>query len=400
MGFGAIIATGDDNTLLSDALNDCLIEVRVEQSLDEPARFGIRVREDFSAGEPMAAGAPELKKERIVTIAVKTDTGVIGLVRGPITDSSAQYTLGGPGSWYEVHGTDRRIELSRQCYQHAWEGRASDAAQKIILSNNFEPDVQDTDKNYTQNTQTLNQRGTDLDFLKTLAKENGYFFWISLDVSLQGSAGGGLGGIGLPGLPGGSGTLQVTEKAHFKTSPFRSAGPGGLPSIVSIKLVPSVDPAIRAGVGDDCANNVTGFQVKEDVERPNTASIAAVDDKSLNADSTTADDPQSAIGTNGKTLTDATGLQRSLCVTSAGNAEDVRTRAQAALADTGWFITATASTTAHMLKGIVQPHDIVAVQAVGSRYSGPFRVKKVTHVITPSDHYMDLELQSNAFSEK
>jgi hypothetical protein len=388
MSFGAIIATSDDNALLSAALTDCLIEVRVEQSLDEPTRFGLRVREDFSAGEPMAASAPELKKERVVTIAVQSNGGIIGLVRGPITDSQSQFTLGGPGSWFEVHGGDRRIELSRQCFQHAWEGRASDAARQIISGHGFDPDVQDTDHNYTRATQTLNQRGTDLDFLKTIARENGFFFWISLGVQLQ--------GFGL-----GSTSLQVAETGHFKTSPFRALGPGGVPpSVSAIKLVPDATPTIRAGAGGDCGNNVTSFQAHEDVERPNTANITAVDDKSLDSPSTTASDPQSALANNGKTLTDVTGLQRSLCVTGAGNAEDVRNRAQAALADTGWYITANASTTVHMLGGVLQPHDVVAVAAVGSRYSGPFRVRKVTHVITPADHFMDIELQSNANLEK
>jgi hypothetical protein len=387
MGFGAVIATGDNNSLLSDALTDCLIEVRIEQSLDEPARFGVRIREDFHAGQPMAAGASELARDRLMTIAVKTNSGLVGLVRGPICDSQSQFTLGGPGSWYEVHGTDRRIVLGRECFQHAWEGKASDAAQQIINSKGFKPDVQDTDRSYGRKTQTLNQRGTDLDFLKTIAKENGFFFWITLDVVQQPS-------------PLGGGSLSVTENAHFRTSPQRSAGPGGIPAAIStIKLVPTVAPTIRAGVGDECGNNVTAFQVREDVERPSSANISAIDDKSLKSNSNTASDPNSALSANGKTLTDVTGPKRTLCVTAAGNANDVLTRAQAALSDTGWFITATASTTAHMLGGVLQPHDIVSVEAVGTRYSGPYRVRKVTHVITPSDHYMDLEMQSNSTSE-
>jgi hypothetical protein len=125
-----------------------------------------------------------------------------------------------------------------------------------------------------------------------------------------------------------------------------------------------------------------------------------VDQASLNSDRTSASNPQGGIqASGGSTLTDVTGLQRSLCVTSAGNAEEVRSRASAALADAGWFITATASSTAHMLKGVLQPHDVIAVQGVGSRHSAAFRVKKVTHVITPSDHYMDIELQGNSHAE-
>ena len=297
---------------------------------------------------------------------------------------SRESTLGGPGSWYEVHGSDRRIELSRQCFQHAWEGRASDAARTILSGYGFEPDIQDTNKSYSKDTETLNQRATDLDFLKTVAKENGFFFWLTYDVARE-------------GLASPAGQLSVTETAHFSTSPFRALGPSGIPpSIAGLQLAPTGAPSIRAGADNsDCGNNVTAFSVQEDVERPNKANAKAIDVKSVSTDSTSATDPQSGLAAGGQGLTDVTGLERTLCVTSAGNAEDVRTRAEAALADTGWFLSARLSTTAHMLKGVLQPHDVVEVTGIGPRHSIPFRVKKVTHVITPADHHIDAELQSN-----
>ena len=386
MGFGAIIATGTGNAPLGADIADCLIEVRIEQSLDEPTRYGVRVREDIADGKPMAAGVPALQVEQMLTIAVQLeDDSMLCLVRGPITDTTSQYTLGGPGSWYEVHGSDRRVELSRQCFQHAWEGRASDAASSIISGYGFDPDIQDTSKSYSTSTETLNQRATDLDFLKTIAKDNGYFFWLSYDLAPQ-------------GLPSPGGQLSVTEKAHLKTSPFRAQGPGGiLPSIAGLKLVPTGDMQIKAGADNsDCGNNVTAFTVKEEAEKPTSADVTAIDTRGVNSDTSSASDPNSPLAQGGQALTDVTGLKRTLCVTGAGNAEDVRGRAQAALSDTGWFVTATASTTAHMLKGVLQPHDIVEVVGVGPQHSIPFRVKKVTHVITPSDHYMDLEMQSNS----
>ena len=388
MGFGAIIASGPSNALLRAELVDCLIEVRVEQSLDEPTRYGVRVREDFNAGDLMAARAPEFAKDTILTIAVEDENNeLVGLVRGPITDSTFEMTLGGPGSWYEVHGSDRRIELARDAYQYVWEGLASSAVDTILKSNGFKPDVQDTVRHYDKKTQTLNQHGTDLDLLKAIARENNYFFWISLHATRQ------------PALLG-DGMLSVTETACFKTSPYRSVAAGSIPpSIPVLTLVPSVKPVIRAGVGSHCGNNVTSFQVKEDVERPTMANIAALDQRSLSIDTGTAGDTSTAAAKGGRMLGDVTGLKRALVVTAAGDASDVTARAQAALADTGWFITATASTTAHMLGGVLQPHDIVVVEAIGRRYSVPFRVRKVTHVITASDHYMDLELQGNSHLE-
>ena len=387
MSFGALVGTGSGNTLLSATLAECLIEIRIEQSIDAPTRFGIRVREDISEGEPMARASEELKADRMVTVAVPGSDGLICLVRGPITDAQTQYTLGGPGSFHQVQGTERLIEMGRECYQHAWEGRASDAAKRILGSNGYSADVQDTDKNYGASTETLNQRGTDLDFLRTIAKENGFFLWVSSEASLAGTET--------------SGSLNVTETAHFKTSPERALGPGGAPpSIASISLAPNVKPSIRAGASDECANNVTRFEAREDVERPTSATVVGIDASSVKQEKNDADDKDDAIGQGEHKLTDVTGLKRTLCVTGAGSANDVKTRAAAALADAGWFITATASTTAYMLGGVLQPHDIVQVEGIGSRHSGPYRVRKVTHVINAADHFMDLELQRNTHGEK
>src|SRR5262245_50811979 len=144
MGFGAIIASGEKNELLRDDLVDCLIEVRVEQSLDEPARFAVRFQEDISNGEPMIMKAPELQCEQMITIAVQVGDAIKCLVRGPITEVKCSAKLGGPGSWYEARGQDRRIELDRECFRRAWTGRASEAAQAILSQKFDRADVQET----------------------------------------------------------------------------------------------------------------------------------------------------------------------------------------------------------------------------------------------------------------
>ena len=115
MGLGAIIAFGEENELLASDLFDCITEVRVEQTLDAPIHFAIRFQEDLEDGEPRVRQTPELQAEQILTIAVETEDEIKCLVRGPITETKASTTLGGPGSWYEVRGQDRRVEMSRVC---------------------------------------------------------------------------------------------------------------------------------------------------------------------------------------------------------------------------------------------------------------------------------------------
>jgi hypothetical protein len=119
MGFGAIIASGEKNILLRDDLTGCIVEAHIEQFLDEPTRFALRFEDDPSHGEPMVMQAPELQCEQMITIAVQVGDAIKCLVRGPITDVRSSVQLGGAGSWYEVRGQDRRIELDRQHLYHA-----------------------------------------------------------------------------------------------------------------------------------------------------------------------------------------------------------------------------------------------------------------------------------------
>jgi len=66
------------------------------------------------------------------------------------------------------------------------------------------------------------------------------------------------------------------------------------------------------------------------------------------------------------------------------------------LTEAGWFVEAAASTTAHMLGGVLMPHDVIEVEGLGPVHSGPYQVKAVTHVINAADHFMDIELRRNA----
>src|SRR5207253_8407172 len=133
----------------------------------------------ISNGEPMIMQAPELQYEQMITIAVQVGDAIKCLVHGPITDVKCSVTLGGPGSWYEVRGQDRRVELDRQYFYHAWTGLASEAAQAILSRQKFATDVDKTKIVYGapragggQVTQTLNQRSTDAAFIRQIARQN------------------------------------------------------------------------------------------------------------------------------------------------------------------------------------------------------------------------------------
>jgi phage protein D len=379
MGFGAIIASGDNNELLPEDLMCCATEVRVEQFLDEPTRFAIRFQEDLEDGEPHVMQAPELQREQIITIAVEQDGALVCLVRGPITERKSSITLGGPGSWYEIRGIDRRVEMSRVCYQRCWEGRASEVVSQIFGLYGFEPDVQETTRVYEESTGTLNQRATDQDFVKSLARRNNLCFWISAtaEVDFTGSA------------------LTVEETAHFTPSPPRPEG-GISTEVPDVSLVPNTDVVMRVNVTKEKCQNVTGFELNENAELPTSFNGAAIDDRSVEAQTTSAQDDQPPLVDGGESLPSIAIAERTLCLTIAGNQEELQIRSESALTEAGWFVTASASTTAHMLQGVLQPHDVIQVEGLGTRDSGAYQVSAVTHTINAADHHQEVQLRRNS----
>jgi hypothetical protein len=386
MGLGAIIATGEENELLSSELFDCITEVRVEQTLDEPIRFAIRFQEDLQDGEPRVRQAPELQAEQIIAIAVETGDEIKCLVRGTITETKGSTMLGGPGSWYEVRGQDRRVEMSRVCARRAWTGRASEVAESILSSHAFTPQTQETTRVYEENTGTLNQRSSDLDFIRQLARANNLSFWISYECQS--------GGLN----PLAASSLTIEEVANFTSSPPRPEGGLDVP-IPHIPLVASTDVAFRLNVEPGGSQTVSSFELNSDTERPTQFSGSAVDDRSVRTETTAAEDTQPPIFQGGDSLPSLAPSERMVCLTVAGNQEELQTRSQAALTDAGWFVTATAKTTAYMLAGVVQPHDVVPVEGLGTRDSGDYQVSAVTHIINAADHHMEMQLRRNSLGK-
>jgi hypothetical protein len=389
MGFGAIITSGENNKLMREDLVDCITEVRVEQFLDRSTLFAIRFQEDFSGGEPRIQLAPELGCNQIIAIAVKVGGEIKCLVRGPITTREWSAMLGGPGSWYEIRGRDRRVELDRQPQRDTWSGLESDAAATILKRRKFSRTcIQETDKFYgagSQNgkytTETLNQLETDEEFLRQIARRNGMCFWIDYDCRRN-------------GLDPSGDSLKIDEIANLRSSPLRPDARTSL-DCKGGNLNRKVNFALRINVDKDKCPNVTAFNIMEDHERPTIFKGRAIDLKTAKMNSTDAKNLQPLLAKGGNTP-DKCNLERNIWVTTAGDIVDTRRKASSALTGAGWFVNATASSTAHMLGGVLLPHDEIKVEGLGNDHSGDYQVRRVTHVINAADHFMDFKLRRNS----
>ena len=379
MGFDLLIAGGTNNRLFSDDLLSCVVEVRVEQTLDQPTQFAVRFQDDVEEGRLKKASLPELQIGQLVTIAVdKGGDQYICLCRGPILEHESTMTRGGPGSSLTVIGPDRRDELAREIREQNWTGRASDVARMLLSEVYQAADVQQTEDVYDDNGNALPQRANDLEFLTKLAADNGFHFWIRYSDTAEAPPSG----------------LTLVETAQWKSSPpLADAAPTGLPPILPLS---DNSLTLRYNVPRDQCPNLTRFELSTDGTRPSEVSTATRNLTDGGEDPVEVSDQAAPMGGSGQRLPERA-PKRQMATRPQGNAQDVRRRNQAALRDAGFFVSAEISTTRHLLKNVLEPHLVVAVEGIGGANARtPFRVKQVTHVINGIGHFMDATIETNA----
>jgi hypothetical protein len=378
MGFDVLLAGGTTNRLFGEDLMGCLVEVRIEQSLSEPTKFAVRFLDDIEDGKMVKASVPELKIGQLIAVAVDNGEGYAGLVRGPILRTKAQMTLGGPGSSFQVEGIDRRDELSRDFKEGNWTGRASDVAMLMLTPIYPGADVGGTTEMHDPMGNPLPQRGSDLDFLKKNAAENGFHFWVTYE--------------GVAEIPGG--TLTMREVAHWKESPpLQDGSPVGAPPVIPLGDSPTT---IRYHVPQDQCPNITKFDLSRDGDAPNQVRTATQNTTDGGQDAVTETDPAAPLGGQGQTAASSQ-IPRFLPPRPQGNAQATRTINQAVLREAGFYVKAEVATTRYLLGSVLEPHQVVAVEGLGGpNGTTPFRVESVTHVINGQAHFMQAKLATNA----
>jgi len=377
MGFGAILTTGESHDLMPAEVTRWIVEARVEMELSKATRFALRFEEDLCEGEPAVAGRPELQANQVVGIFVPVEGAPHCLVVGPITRVRTSSMVGGAGSWVEVHGEDRRVEMGRVGIQDVWTGKASDAARTVLSGYGFDVDVEDTRIEYADEQHALNQRGTDLAFIEDIARKNNLEFWISYDVS---------------GTPAGVSVNAI--KANLKSSPPRaSGGPPAPPVLLADEgLVIDIQPP-----RDKCVT-VTRFDARIDFERPNAARGFAQSIGSGEGATNESTPPDAPVNPEADTLDLVQRDTRQVLAPTVTDPVEQALAAEAQLTEAAWFVEVDCSTTLELMKFPVIPHQIIEARHAGTRLSGPYQVKTATHVINAADHFMDFKLRANGLT--
>jgi hypothetical protein len=342
-------------------------EIEVHESVRGATTSRIKIPVDISGtdfdtlnDERLAPG-----QDHLLTVLAIVDTSVTVISHGVIIDRRIEIEDGGVGSFLELGTSDRRILMDRVCRAGAAQsGPVFAIVMAILASYQFIPDVDFSFSTlYFELTQTLNQAGSDLALIETLAGQNGAEFWI--DWTFAG---------------------VVLETAHFKPSP--AAGLFSPPLSVPLLSSPR---ELRINAGSSLAT-MQKFSSQWLSEAPNTSgnmSRVDLDSGRIQTGSVSApsvrrfgDDPRaSAIECQ---------------VLSAGDMAEATRRQTAALNDASWVIRASVESSVHAFGGLIRPHETIPVRGVGSTDSGDYFVDAVRHRITPADHMMSVQLRRNA----
>jgi phage protein D len=328
--------------------------VEVLERMGEPTTFRMRLAVDINA-----ADLPLLKDGRldpgsdIQVLSVK-DGAADCLVKGPIHGQQIRLLHGGTGSYVDVMGSDTSIVMDRQVKAKVWDSvRDSDVVTQIAGTYGLTPDTQDTPAMHQESGHTLVQNDTDLRFIRRLARRNGCLFWLTA-------------------APDG------TQTAHFKRPPLD----GSTTAKLAINLA---------------TPNLNALEINWDVERP-TSSVGwdvNLTDKST-IDGGVLKTPQKLLGDKG--LQDITGDTRSTLVAApVDDAGDLKSRGEAALIESDFFVTVSGEATVHALGAVLHAHTLIDLQGVGTRHSGPYFVSSVRHLIDATTHRMEFELVRNGW---
>ncbi len=351
MGLGAIIAV--NNVPAPDLMTPGVVAfIEVHERLGDTTYFTIHFSCDIVDGDISLLADPRLGPGSIISILVPNGTELDCLVKGPIYAQEIMLRNGGDASTLMVKGADSSLAMDREFKSVAYEATDSTAVATVLGNYSLIPDVGSTPAMHMQAKHSLIQRSSDLQFVRKLARRNGFKFWITCDA------------LGI-------------ETAHFNR--------------------PNLDGAPAAELIINRADfNTNSLQISWDAHRPSNAQGLQLDlaNKS-DIVGTVPASPETLLGdmTQQAFAPDLVTIDLTAPVDDAG---DFTARLEAAMIEASYFVQASCQTSLYQLNRLVRAHTVVQVTGAGKMHSGKYLVGAVTHRLDEAAHTMKVELLRNA----
>jgi phage protein D len=260
-------------------------------------------------------------------------------------------------STVEVTAQDASVLMGLQEVSQEWSGQTDGGVANAIFGKyGFTP----ADGNLTNDTpahtddgHTLMQRGSDIDFLRRLARRTGRWCRVTCN-----------------GTP-------ASYTGYF--------------------AVPALDasPTITLDLNDTEKHTVKVLEFDWDVSRPTgvSAQQASLTD-SDSVDASTSSSGLKPLST--QALANFAGRPTTVILTATADSDELPGRAAGMLQEAGWFVRVQGTTDVDSVAQVLRVGQIVAIQNIGQLLSGNYLVESVRHTITATNHVMAFVLVSNA----
>lgn len=350
-----------NNSPAGQELLDAIAQIEVEDDAGLASAFRLRLPIGLTADGDWTWVAEELFKPLTpVAISVKVGTATEQIIGGYVSTHRVHFDDSPGASYFEVSGMDAGTLLNLEEKVVAWPNMAdSDIAGKIFDAHDFDAKVDSTQPSYAENDVTIIQRGSDLAFLRRLARRNGFELFFESDPT----------------------TGKVT--GHFHKP----------------RLSDQPQPDLALAFGE--SRNVKTLEANYDALRPTTAEaygVALADKSAQSATSTSASLEQ--LGATAVLAELSPPPKALLARAGAFNDAELQARAQAAADASSWAISLSGEVDVTAYQAILRARRTVLVKGAGSRYSGTYYVASVLHTLTRDSYSQKFQLQRNALGLK
>ena len=351
LGFMLQVAFAPAPPPIVDAVEEIVVDSSLEQASAVRVRLGI-AQTDLGDWTTLT----EDLFRPLVPLTVRVQTGLLpeALITGYVAKQQVEYGDVAGTSTLEVSGLDATLLMNLEEKVTPWPNLPDGAIAAAIFGQHaLVPMVQPTPPSLVEPEGTTIQRGTDIRFLRRLARRNGFDCYV-----------------------------QPEPVTGIDQGFFRPRQVVGLPQAV-----------LNVSLGGE--TNVASFRVRYDMTQPTSVVAAGLD--------TTTKAPQPALAP--VSINPPMGIEPTLTrvlpppIVRPADTGLVRTSELQALAqgivDTSSFaIVAEGEVGADV--GVLRPGGIVNVRGAGRLYNGSYFVTRVTHTITREDYRQRFEARRNA----
>ena len=331
-----------------------LIEMTVEQDHRLAAMF--RIKLEMQRGED---GLWEfLDDERIkpwgkVVIAASADDEETELITGYITQITPHFDPDESNCHLEIYGLDGSSLMSIEEKIKDWPNKSdSDIAREVFGAHNLTPEVEDTAVIHDEAVSTIIQRETDIQFLKRLARRNGFECFVK-----------------------------------GETGFFRKPA-----------LTESPQPVMAAQFGAE--SNLISFDARLNALRPTAVEMSQIDTIGKEIQDAAAEsNEQEQLGRDSaSSLEPPNGSASRLFVRHAlaTGQPEMENLCRAVFDEAEWLIEARGQIESSIYGAVLQARTLAPIKGVGEIFSGMYYVTNVRHVFTADNYRQHFTARRNA----